>query len=258
MKIAIVGSAQPSREFAPYQDLEWLIFGLGISGWFMPRCDQIFELHPKETLDQYSAEQIALLHDAPRRQKANVIWLDKSAVATFPDAVAKEFPYKEIASQFRFPCFRSSVDWMMASAICVIKGERSKRNTGGTIKDDLPVTDTIALYGIKMESGSEYEYQRNSCELWIGYAAGLGIDVFLADGINLGMTPKMYGAEAKENAALKTFAHHRIDELNKEIDKWTKELSHSEACIKECVIRRDEMEWVLRNQTLADGGDVPI
>lgn len=58
----------------------------------------------------------------------------------------------------------------------------------------------IQIWGVDMSAGTEYEWQKPSCEFWMGVAAGMGIKVFLPPQSDLLKTKFLYGfEEAQQN-----------------------------------------------------------
>ena len=72
----------------------------------------------------------------------------------------------------------------------------------------LELPSVLGIYGVDMAVGSEYAHQRPSCEMLIGVAEGLGIQVIVPDVADLLKVRFMYGfEEQKENAFTKKLDH---------------------------------------------------
>jgi len=54
---------------------------------------------------------------------------------------------------------------------------------------------TVGIWGVHMEAGEEFEYQRPCCEYWIGKLEGAGVSVDIAPGGALLAAPNLYGYE---------------------------------------------------------------
>lgn len=72
----------------------------------------------------------------------------------------------------------------------------------------------IELYGIEMESGTEYESQRPGITYWIGYARGKGIEVEFH---TVTMNFELYAYETDAQIPYEEFTG-RLSELSKQID----------------------------------------
>ena len=153
MKIAIVGTA-PSGKHAPYDDKTWKIWGIGTREHYVTRADRWFELHrleaePQRWVDNWRKEIKAFSGDCEL-----VMFYPE------PDLGPKviEYPRKRISEKFGTYFMTSSFAWMMALAI-----------------DSKP--KEIALYGVDMECGGEYDHQRSGLRHFIEIARSLGIPV---------------------------------------------------------------------------------
>jgi hypothetical protein len=159
LKIAILGSA-PSYADAPYDDPDWTIWGLGgAPSWDnVKRLDAIFEMHkPRKWL--YRAEYL-------NKPNVPVFMLEK--YNEVPNSI--EYPSSVVSMEIGREYFCSSIDYMLAYAIAL-------------------KPEAIALYGIRMEHGTEYERQKPSCEYYLGLAEGRGIKVTISDDSSL-LKPK--------------------------------------------------------------------
>lgn len=149
MKIAIVGSAS-SREFAPWADKSWDIWGLAQNPH--ERCTMLFEMHAKEAW--------AVDHQAGYAEY----------LANLPCPIVTDRKYEEIANSVAYPMeavkkdigshlyFASSFAYMLALAI-------------------LRKPDEIGVWGVDLIVDEEYIYQRPNAEFLIGVAEGRGIKV---------------------------------------------------------------------------------
>lgn len=168
MKIAIVGGA-PSWTNAPFEDEDWQIWVLGnqLDRYQGKRVSRIFEIH--DNLEEHS--------------QAYAHWLIAHHI---PMVVSDKFPIRnsrlivfnyDEALKLIGDNFSSSPAVMMAQAIM----------DGAT---------HISIYGVDMALDShEYFMQRPCMEQWIGYAKGLGIEVFIDPSSPLGYSTYREGRD---------------------------------------------------------------
>ena len=124
-------------------------------------------------------------------------------IPEWPTSVA--YPREEVIDEFgRY--FTNSVSWMIAHAI-------------------LEGATTIGIYGVDMAQGGEYSAQRPSCEYFLGLAAGLGIELIIAETSDLLKTTSLYGeSDSGFRAKLEqrsTELRSRIGQIETEVDRLT-------------------------------------
>lgn len=170
-KVAIVGTADTSRDLAPYQDPEWEIWTLGVWAPHAARCDRVFEVHSLAILER-DAESLKDEFNWFRNNQAIEVWMAEPADWV---PMAREFPTDTLLKEFG-GYFTNSVSWMIALAI--YEG-----------------VDELALYGVDMAHGTEYAAQRPSCEYYVGLARGQGIPVFIPEQSDLLKCAEPYGLE---------------------------------------------------------------
>jgi len=173
-KIAIVGGSPTSESLVPYEDKELEIWVLGnmLDRHIDKRVTRAFEIHD----------------DIGTREGSDIYikWLVSRNVPlvvgeNFPASGShvSVYPYKEIEDMYGSLYLTSSAAHMMALAI-------------------LEGATHIGIYGIDMSvSDNEYFYQRPCMESWIGYARGIGIDVYIPKESHIGSSAFVYGAELK-------------------------------------------------------------
>ena len=179
-KVAIVGKAPSSRGLAPYNDKTWEIWGLGDLWRHIPRWDRWFELHDTGAGKQrWQPDHVQFLQNCTNLYVAH---------PTPELPIAKLYPKDEVLAKF-FPYFNNSVSWMIALAL----------HEGVT---------HLGLWGVDMAqsdpakgSNGEYEHQRPSCEFFVGWAAGMGIEVHVAAESDLLKTTRLYGFETHTGEA---------------------------------------------------------
>lgn len=159
------------------------VFNEAISNNTFPHADVVFQMH----------EEAIWRNPANRNDPKHYDWLKSQTAVTvymqeqFPDVPASvRFPLDEIVDRFQINYFTSSVAYALALA-CHMGYKR------------------IEVYGVEMETNTEYQYQRDGVTLWVGIALGMGIDVDLHIGI-LKDAP-LYGYQGEV-----VIDYHRFDE----------------------------------------------
>jgi hypothetical protein len=142
MKVTIIGKGKGCKD-APRSGLTW-----GITQQLRKdRTDRIIDMN------DYSlwGETEAKIDKASRRiaEELGIPYVDLT-----------NYPYREVTEFFKTDYFSNTVDFALALAIY----------EGFT---------EIDLYGITMEAGSEYYYQKPGVEYWVGRAQGLGVKVYI-------------------------------------------------------------------------------
>lgn len=104
--------------------------------------------------------------------------LHKNETVNFDGKVItqKEYPLEEIIEKYESRFFTNSISYMIAYAL--FQG-----------------FNDIKLYGVDMEIGQEYTFERPSVTYWIGYAKGLSAKVSIASEIDNPVF--LYGFEDK-------------------------------------------------------------
>lgn len=194
--VALVGFADTSRDQAPWdnKDIEIWSMNHAHSQPWMVRYDRIFQLHTMAYLKACMANS--------EKDRKHFEWL--STPHDFPIYTQKKYP--EFPAAVRYPIekarnrfgnfFTSTMAYMIALAIM----EGYKR---------------IELYGFEMESGTEYKYQRDSAEYFIGLAQALGIDVYLPSNCSL-LKGKLYAYDSMDIGA-RQLLDFRAGSLDKQL-----------------------------------------
>jgi hypothetical protein len=151
--------------------------------WF--QLHDIKEHHPKDM-----GEHVEWLAAQPM---PIFMWAEHIPKYPIPNAVP--FPRDAVVAHFgRY--FTNTVSWMIAYAI-------------------LAKFQKVGVYGVDMAQDSEYAHQRPSCEFFLGWAAGAGIEVEIPKSSDLLKAPYLYGYEdggelnVKYSARLKELAERR-------------------------------------------------
>lgn len=178
--VAMVGFSSRHRHLAPFDDPSIEIWGLNRihqQEWFT-RVDRMFQVHPIKYLqksigisegDRDHYDWLCKKHDFP-------LYCQK-AYKEFPSAI--EYPIKKMRAKYG-DFYTSTLAYMMAQAL----------DEGYT---------HFELYGFDMEADTEYKYQRDSAEYFIGWAEGLGHSVLIPQNCSLLQgTLGMYAYETTE------------------------------------------------------------
>ena len=150
-KIALIGTASSSLKFAPWEDPSWEIWAHASAGTLCKRVDRYFDLHPPAIYREGRKNGHADYHRWLKRLTVPVYLQSKDV--EIPASV--RYPRERIQAEFAWP-FGSQAAWMIALAL-----------TEGVTH--------LGLFGIHYAHDSEYREQRANCELWVGIAAGRGV-----------------------------------------------------------------------------------
>jgi len=174
-KLAIVTSAEPTRGMAPFNDMDYELWGLSVTYTYpdVTRLDILFEMHPAEYFER-DANVIKRLRETDRptymlQQRDDI-----------PMSMA--YPMDMMTTIYR-AYHTSSISYMLALAY------HSYLVTGKP--------NHVEVYGAHMAAREEYNDQRACCEYWIGCMEAVGIDVVPpAGGVLLAATNGgLYGLE---------------------------------------------------------------
>jgi hypothetical protein len=154
VKVCIAGLAESSRDELPWGREGWEFWGLGWDReWH--RFDRVFEIHQMAMLTDLSeplGDYLVKLALCP------VVYMDE-ANPDVPGSV--RYPFEAVA-QTCGAYWESSIAYLVALAIHEGASE-------------------IAVYGVDMDAGEEYGYQKPNMEYLLGLAKGRGIKVFLPE-----------------------------------------------------------------------------
>lgn len=158
-KIAIVAKGGTSA-LAPWHDESWEIWGIPWISY--PRCDVFFEMHEKGCINDAS-----IAYDPYWASEEWVDKLDGKQIYCAPSRTylpnSIEYPLEEIKKSIPFHYLENSISYMIALAI------HEK-------------VDVIGLWGVHMRGQYEYEAERPSITYLIGFAQGMGIEVYIPPG----------------------------------------------------------------------------
>jgi hypothetical protein len=198
--VVIIGSHPRTREEFDFNrtDSDIWLFNEVMSNkenkW-AKRADAIFQMH----------QEAIWRNPLNRNDPKHLEWLksqneiDVYMQAQYPDVPrAVRYPLEEITERFGFKYFTSSVSY--ALALACYKGYKR-----------------IELYGVEMETNTEYQYQREGVTLWLGVAKGLGIEIDAHIGM---LVAPLYGYEGEV-----VIPYARFDERIAEIEPVINTLS---------------------------------
>ena len=172
-KIGLLGSHH-SLEFAPWDDSSWELWGHASSRHFYQRePERYFDLHRRECWEM------------AHKQDRYMNWLRKNIVPIYMQEVSKDVP-----ASIRYPkeiLFAEYRGYFTCHAAYMIALALSEGVTH------------IGLWGINYSGDSEYGTQRGSCEYWLGFAEGKGVQIILPYRCNLLNHPtQLYGYESHD------------------------------------------------------------
>jgi hypothetical protein len=185
-KVAIVGTSH-SWMLAPFDDESFEIWGVnnGYLNLDGKRCTRWFDVH----LFEKKGDKWFRRWDQNFRGKAVNDYLKD--LAKLPCSVYMQEKNPEVPNSERFPIeeviarfgtyITNSISMQIAYAIHLGFGE-------------------IALYGVDMSAGTEWEYQRPNAEYFIGLAVGMGIKVFIPGESDLVKTLFLYAYGEREKS----------------------------------------------------------
>ena len=268
-KVAIVGYTE-HRALAPFTDDSWEIWGLNDLYYELPEIgvDRLrwFQLHswtgdlPHDPRNERRSPVNFQAGPPHPRDPNHVLWLQEQAKripvylleprAEIPDA--RIFPMDEAFRFFSMDggktpnrYFTNTISYMIALAI-------------------MEGAEEIGIYGVDMMmgggEGSEYGWQRPSCEFFLGVAKGMGITVYIPDESDLLKCAFPYGLSTgnpfrkKLVAMLNDYGRRRAD--------CQSQRAQADAGNSELTGAISTLQWVLSSHLPGDGeesvGRVPM
>lgn len=223
LKIAIVATADSSRELAPFEDDTWRKWLVGEHNHTLPAADAWFELHAPHELEGKEQEWwVSFLAD-----QEFPIWMQEvhpkiPMSRRFPiEAVLKEFP-----PPFWF--FTSTVSYMLAFAVMD------------------PRVAEIAIFGCDMAHETEYWHQKPGCHLYLLEAQRRGIKVSVPPQSDLLQPIPLYGYANASAHAQKFLARRK--ELRDMEKAYTEKIAYLDGVRKRLELDRARVEGGLQNQ----------
>lgn len=211
--VAICGSNERSRDLAPWGDdtiEKWTFNEACSQSWVKGKPGALFQLHappvyrnPRNRVDPKHWDWLQQPHDFPVYMRE----LD-------PDVPAcVRYPFEELCNDLlgkwswangrAIPFFTSTLAYALALAI-------------------YQKYDRMLLYGLELESNTEYTYQRDCLTFWTGLALGRGIEVVQNCGQQIYDVPIYGGADVSltandfaEGLKISAFEAHERAKLRK-------------------------------------------
>lgn len=182
--VAIVGSQIKTRDLAPFDDptIDIWVFNEAASKPWCKRADAVFQLHapaiyrsPHNRSDPAHWDWLRKTHDGLTVYMQDVDPLVPCSI---------RYPLSEICAAL-LPAFRQGIEPVQT------------RYFTSTVAYALALAvyqeyDKILIYGVEMESDTEYWYQRPCVLFWVGVALGRGIAIDFISGESIFDVP-IYG-----------------------------------------------------------------
>lgn len=217
-KIALVGFTQTRNE-VPWGDATW-------EKWI---CNNLHKMVPDSWDRLYDLHTTAEIHkdkDHERflRTTTKPVYVFEPQ-PEWPTAV--RYPLEQVNAVFG-TYFTNSVSWMIAHAI--LEG----------------VTD-LGVWGVDMATGSEYAAQRPSCEYFLGFAAGRGINVAIPKSSDLLKNIFQYGADDDTPVRAKWTARQaelseRLNMLQQQHGQMTAQINQLQGALEQ--VKYDQGVWL--------------
>lgn len=157
----------PSRLTGPLADMSWDVWTIGPGGKNSNRWNVLFEIHGKGTWPEGFAEY---LHELKQERPPRRIYTEQP----MPDWPANVvYPREHLFAKYGPKWFTSSISYALALAL------------------EENVTD-LAIFGIDLESGEEYEHQFHGARYFIDLARLCGVNIIMPRGCGLLRNPMPY------------------------------------------------------------------
>ena len=187
--VAIVGSHPRTRNRAPFADKSidiWVFNSAPTSDWCM-RCTAVFEMHGPEEYTSPMVENSQ--YWAWMQKQTNVPVYMRQFDPRIPRS--ESFPLAEVVEKYlsKFTRGGEAIQYFTSSpcyalALAILQGY-----------------ERIELWGIEMETNTEYLYQRDGLGLWIGIALAHGIEVVLPEQSFIFSSPR-YGYDDRQEVSI--------------------------------------------------------
>lgn len=155
-KVAIIGSSQPSLDYAPWDDPAWEFWAHTSVVNKLPkdRCDLLIDTHPSHCFRETKKNGFDNYYEFLQRSRVPVLMND-----VYPEIPASvRYPFEQVKQQYPFE-FGSLVAQMVGLAL-------------------LQGVTHLGFWGVEYRD-MEYVDQRPNTVLWIGIAIGQGVQIVL-------------------------------------------------------------------------------
>jgi len=189
-KDLIVMAMGPSRGQCPFDAETWILN----TGYI-----QVAEMHGK-------FDKLFLVHRQVYNPTTGNAYFDWKYIESLPgefislhkvkEIKHKLYPFKRICEKFHTDYFSDTIAYMIAYAI----DKSTKVDGNGKLIYKGPYNH-LRLYGVDMQEGEEYEYEKGGLEFWLGMAQGVGMGYTISFGSTLLTTygGKPYGRQVNKN-----------------------------------------------------------
>ena len=268
-KKAIIGYTDHKAR-APFNNMDWEIWGLNDLYIDLPEIPHTnerirwFQIHQWGEPQTHDAKPNVMdFSEGPMnpRDPNHVAWMARAAghiplyLMTPRDEVPKalKLPAQTIIDFFGCPYFTNSISWMIALAIMELV-QPIERN-GKTIWLAMPDAE-IGVFGVDMMMqggvGSEYGWQRPSCEWLLGWAMAAGITITIPDESDLLKSAFQYGQSEFSPFRRKLLAHGA--EMVKRMNGAQQQFNQAQAALHELRGAKNTVDWVSNNWMPGDDG----
>lgn len=217
-KIAIIGFTN-TKDDAPWDDPDWEVWICNDLHKICPdKWDRLYDLHTYKEIAEKKD------HEAFLRTTKKPVYVFEPR-PEWPTATP--FPKVDVNNVFgRY--FTNSISWMTAHAI--LEG----------------ATD-IGVWGVDLATGTEYAAQRPSCEFFLGWAAGRGINVYVPPASDLLKIAYQYGAE--DDSPVRAKWESREKELSERLGQMQAQYNQMQAQMNQLMgaleqVRYDKGVWL--------------
>ncbi len=94
--------------------------------------------------------------------------------------------------------------------------------------------DRIEIYGIEMETNSEYVYQRDGVGLWVGIALGLGVEVVLSQNTTMFAAP-LYGYDDDHTSITREDFEENANAIQRSLDSAAARVEYTKGALNETI-----------------------
>lgn len=219
-KVAIVGCSH-SKEFAPFDDPSFEIWGVNNAYGQFKRADRWFEIHEitregdtflrrgqKEFRGQTVNDYLDNLNDFLVKNDCPVYMQSEWDVLK----TSVKYPLQDIINKYG-TYFTNTISYEIALAI--EEGFKEIHIYGV----DMAVSQ-ITANGI----GDEYAHQRPSVEYFLGIAKGMGIKIYIPDEADLLKTRYLYGFDERKLVAWENKCLHMTKHMEQKVHKLNQEI----------------------------------
>lgn len=228
--VAIVGSHPATRDFAPWADTKipiWVFNAGAIMEW-CKRADVVFELHPAGEYTNPMAERSEYWNDFLQEQEVATIYM-QAVDPRIP--MSRKYPLDGVINKYLKKFLRAGqVNKYFTSSPCYAIALALYLGY-----------DRIDLYGVEMETNSEYIYQRDGIGLWIGIALGLGVEVNIPERTSMFAAP-LYGYDDDHKHITREDFEENAKAIERAFDEAGNKLQFAKGQLDNCINRIETMK----------------